>query len=238
MPLRLELNDSALQRKLAAARTYPELRQRGGDGPRQPRQRPASRVECLRPVRYGLDLAGLTAHPPFYETHGEQRVAMGLYGEVIRFQSHLAPLAAELKRYVTEESRRAWRVLLTNGALVHRAGSELYLVEVASRLLALGHSPIAYSPILGPLAAELRASTVPVVDDLAAVAEPPDLIHGSAPSAGDDGDAPLSGCSGRVREPRLGSLGGGAAALPSHPSLRGGRLHDAGAAGFRSGHTA
>jgi hypothetical protein len=70
------------------------------------------------------------------------------------------------------------RVLLTNSALVNRAGSELYLVEVATRLLALGHSPVAYSPSLGPLAAELRAATVPVVDDLAAIAEPPDVIHG------------------------------------------------------------
>ena len=70
------------------------------------------------------------------------------------------------------------RVLLTNGALVNRAGSELYLLEVATRLLALGHSPVAYSPRLGPLAAELRAATIPVVDDLAAVAEPPDVIHG------------------------------------------------------------
>lgn len=70
------------------------------------------------------------------------------------------------------------RVLLTNSALENRAGSELYIVEVATRLLALGHSPIAYSPLLGPLAAELRAATIPVVDDLAAVAEPPDVIHG------------------------------------------------------------
>ncbi|HEV7784474.1 MAG TPA: glycosyltransferase [Thermoanaerobaculia bacterium] len=70
------------------------------------------------------------------------------------------------------------RVLLTNSALVHRAGSELYLLEVATRLLALGHSPIAYSPCLGPLATELRAATIPVVDDLAAVAEAPDVIHG------------------------------------------------------------
>jgi hypothetical protein len=70
------------------------------------------------------------------------------------------------------------RVLLTNSALVNRAGSELYLVEVATRLLALGHFPVAYSPLLGPLAAELRAATIPVVDDLAAVTEPPDVIHG------------------------------------------------------------
>ena len=35
------------------------------------------------------------------------------------------------------------RVLLTNGSLVNRAGSELYLLEVATRLLSLGHSPVA-----------------------------------------------------------------------------------------------
>jgi hypothetical protein len=104
--LRLELDEGALHRKLAAARTYPELAgevdaalaNHGSD---------RFRVECLRPVRYGLDLAPFFAHPPFYETHGENRVAMGLYGEVIRFQGHVAPLAAALERHVAEESRRA-----------------------------------------------------------------------------------------------------------------------------------
>jgi glycosyl transferase family 4 len=70
------------------------------------------------------------------------------------------------------------RVLLTNGSLANRAGTELYLLEVATRLLARGHSPVAFSPRLGALADELRAATIPVVDDLAAVAEPPDVIHG------------------------------------------------------------
>ncbi len=59
------------------------------------------------PVRYGLDIAPLFAHPPFYETHGEKRVGLGLYHQVIRFQGHLAPLAAGLERHVTEASRRA-----------------------------------------------------------------------------------------------------------------------------------
>jgi hypothetical protein len=70
------------------------------------------------------------------------------------------------------------RVLLTNRSLETRAGSELYLFELATRLLARGHSPIAFSPRLGPIAAALRQATVPVVDDLAAIGEPPDLIHG------------------------------------------------------------
>ncbi|HEX9942364.1 MAG TPA: glycosyltransferase family 4 protein [Thermoanaerobaculia bacterium] len=70
------------------------------------------------------------------------------------------------------------RVLLTNRSLVFRAGSELYLSELAGRLLARGHSPIAYSPRLGPVAEALRAATIPVVDRLDAIGEPPDLIHG------------------------------------------------------------
>ncbi len=70
------------------------------------------------------------------------------------------------------------RILLTNRSLDERAGSELYLAELAARLLARGHSPIAFSPRLGRVAAALRAATIPVVDDLASLAEPPDLIHG------------------------------------------------------------
>jgi hypothetical protein len=70
------------------------------------------------------------------------------------------------------------RILLTNRSLDQRAGSELYLFELATRLLARGHTPIAFSPRLGQVAAALRKATVPVVDDLAAIGEPPDLIHG------------------------------------------------------------
>jgi hypothetical protein len=70
------------------------------------------------------------------------------------------------------------RILLTNRSLDQRAGSELYLFELATRLLARGHSPVVYSPCLGRVAAALRNATVPVVDDLGAIGEPPDVIHG------------------------------------------------------------
>ena len=70
------------------------------------------------------------------------------------------------------------RVLLTNNTLDRRAGTELYLADLARGLLARGHEPVAYSPRLGEVAEELRRATVPVVDDLAALGEPPDLIHG------------------------------------------------------------
>jgi hypothetical protein len=73
---------------------------------------------------------------------------------------------------------RGLRILLTNHALADRAGSELYVRDVATGLLALGHRPVAYSPRLGEVADELRRATVPVVQDLDALGEPPDLIHG------------------------------------------------------------
>ena len=70
------------------------------------------------------------------------------------------------------------RVLLTNSALENRAGSELWLQEVALALLARGHAPVAFSPRLGGVAAQLRRATVPVIDDLSRLADRPDLIHG------------------------------------------------------------
>jgi hypothetical protein len=70
------------------------------------------------------------------------------------------------------------RVLITNNTLAHRAGSELWVRDVAIRLLERGHSPVAYSRELGEVAAELRRATVAVVDDLDRMGTPPDLIHG------------------------------------------------------------
>jgi hypothetical protein len=69
-------------------------------------------------------------------------------------------------------------VLLTNFRLAARTGTELYVHDLALRLLERGHSPVVYSPLLGGLARELRLSSVPVVDDLAAISAPPDVIHG------------------------------------------------------------
>ena len=69
-------------------------------------------------------------------------------------------------------------VLFTNNALGPRAGSETYVRDVALALLRRGHRPMAFSLVLGDVAAELRRATVPVVDDLSRLGEPPDVIHG------------------------------------------------------------
>lgn len=70
------------------------------------------------------------------------------------------------------------RILITNYSLSTYAGTELYVRDLAAQLLRRGHTPIVYSTQLGQVARDLRAATVPVVDDLNSLAEPPDLIHG------------------------------------------------------------
>jgi hypothetical protein len=99
----LELDDASLRRKLEAAHAYPEL---AGEVEKAYASygREPFRIECLRPVRYGLEIGHRFAHPPYYESYGEQQVATGIYRQVIRFGDHLAPLAASLRRHVTRGS--------------------------------------------------------------------------------------------------------------------------------------
>jgi hypothetical protein len=73
---------------------------------------------------------------------------------------------------------RPLRILFTNITLASRTGTEVYIKEAALGLLRRGHTPLVYSPDLGEIAAEIRAATIPVVDDLARLGAPPDLIHG------------------------------------------------------------
>jgi hypothetical protein len=95
--LRIELDGAALARKLVAARSYPGLEdevaravaRHGGE---------AFRSECLRPVRYGLEIEHLFPHPPFYESYGERQVAAGIYREVLRWRDHVLPVAERLRR--------------------------------------------------------------------------------------------------------------------------------------------
>lgn len=69
-------------------------------------------------------------------------------------------------------------VLITNNTLAERAGTELYVRDVALELLKRGHALIAYSTVLGEVARELEKANVPVVDDLSSLTVVPDLIHG------------------------------------------------------------
>lgn len=70
------------------------------------------------------------------------------------------------------------KILLTNGRLARRGGTELYIRDVALGLQKRGHVPFIYSPTLGEVAKELRAAVIPVVDDLKKLSIVPDIIHG------------------------------------------------------------
>lgn len=70
------------------------------------------------------------------------------------------------------------KILFTNNTLATRAGTELWVRDVAIALRARGHEASAYSPLLGDVAEDLRAGGVRVVDDLDVLEDPPDLIHG------------------------------------------------------------
>jgi Glycosyltransferase Family 4 len=69
-------------------------------------------------------------------------------------------------------------ILFTNNTLALRAGSELWIRDVARALVARGHRPAAFTLVPGVVADELRAATVPIVTDLAHFSGRPDLIHG------------------------------------------------------------
>ena len=73
---------------------------------------------------------------------------------------------------------KALKVLITNNALGERAGSELYVRDLALGLLRRGHTPILYSSVLGEVADELRLATIPIVDNLDSISIEPDIIHG------------------------------------------------------------
>jgi hypothetical protein len=72
----------------------------------------------------------------------------------------------------------ALNVLITNIRLDGRTGTELYVRDVAIRLLRQGHRPMVYSPLLGPVADELRHANIPVISDLSHLGVPPAIIHG------------------------------------------------------------
>jgi len=92
------LDDEALQRKLEAAARYPEMasevaaaREAWGDA--------AFRVETFRHVEEDTAWAP-GDEPPFYERHGEGRVATGLYADVIRYDRHIRPIAVALAAHM------------------------------------------------------------------------------------------------------------------------------------------
>jgi hypothetical protein len=75
-------------------------------------------------------------------------------------------------------SSRPLTVLMTNMVLQNRTGTEVLILDTARLLLEFGHKPIVYTPHAGPLADEIRALSVPVVEDITSIGQPIDVIHG------------------------------------------------------------
>jgi hypothetical protein len=72
-----------------------------------------------------------------------------------------------------------WRILIANVTLADRGGTVTALRDLALGLLATGQKPMVYAPELGDIADEIRAAGIPVVSDLRALPEPPDIVHGN-----------------------------------------------------------
>lgn len=68
-------------------------------------------------------------------------------------------------------------ILITNHGLDARAGTELYVRDLALGLKAAGHTPVCFAPVLGTVADEIRAAGIAVTDTLDGLANP-DILHG------------------------------------------------------------
>ena len=94
--LAIDLDREALDRKLAAAREYPEMREeveaaltRFGAA--------AFASERLRPSSMRMKMNEFAVTPPPYEEYGERRVAEGRYRVVIRYRQHVLPVLSALE---------------------------------------------------------------------------------------------------------------------------------------------
>jgi hypothetical protein len=71
------------------------------------------------------------------------------------------------------------RLVVFTSRLSGQTGGEVNVRQWALGLKARGHQVIAYAPVLGALAEEIRAGAVAVVDDPGAITDRPDVMFGS-----------------------------------------------------------
>jgi hypothetical protein len=100
----LQLDDAQTDRKLAAAYAFENLtydvnvllKDLGIDDMRH---------EIVRPLRETA-LLPVPSTRPFYEVHGEERVAEGRYSEVLRYEEHFVPFVEALQALVVSTRER------------------------------------------------------------------------------------------------------------------------------------
>jgi len=71
------------------------------------------------------------------------------------------------------------RIVVFSSQIWNRTGGELNARDWALGLRSRGHKVVAYTPVPGRLAEEIRAAGVPFVDDPAAMRDEPDVMYGS-----------------------------------------------------------
>lgn len=99
--LRIELDDDAFARKIAAARSYEGLE---SEVTRAISYTPVDkfRIECLRFVGK-MDIDIESDVKPIYERYGEQQVKAGFYRDVVRLREHILPLHNALRSSIQEK---------------------------------------------------------------------------------------------------------------------------------------
>lgn len=95
---RIDLDEAAWERKMAAVSAYGILRDEAERAFSQ-HGRTSFRTELLRRVPEVEDLTLLVTEPTHYETFGQRRVEEGIYDRVLRFRDHFLPLATDLMRW-------------------------------------------------------------------------------------------------------------------------------------------
>lgn len=78
----------------------------------------------------------------------------------------------------SQTSAKKLKILITNQSLDRASGTEIVTRDLALALKKLGHEPLVYSPVLGPLAEEVRARNISVFSDVGKIEPAPDVIHG------------------------------------------------------------
>lgn len=99
----LSLDEKAIERKLAAARDYPELKAEVEFALEHFGVQAFAR-ECLYPSNTSRMVALWENEPPMYEHHGRQRVGAGHYREPIYYRQHVLPIVQALRQAATADS--------------------------------------------------------------------------------------------------------------------------------------
>ena len=101
--IHLHLSTLSIDRKLAAARSYAELRDEIS-GLIKEMGINSFGIEELRPAANGTAIDRAVEEPPFYENYGEKQVAEGHYRRVIRYREHVLPVSEALSGYVQKRA--------------------------------------------------------------------------------------------------------------------------------------